>query len=390
MLSRRLDVKQLFRRLVAGHAVGQLYGISCGPCAPIEYQPPDVTVSESQVTNEPLSILCEHVCGGKALTCAGASPPTTPLPTSFPCRDGVDEDGRAKTVDVAVDAATFGPEEREAWLTLSELAQVKAVKTGSGPAPGAECRRICKSASSSEGANLPVSCSFANREVVCTPPTRQSVDNCAAGRVPFGLVAPRADTRDEAERFWILTQHMEAASVLAFEELAETLAHHGAPADLVARCIVAAAQEQEHARLAERELRARGLVPVIVRRAPPAPASLLEVALHNAAEGCITETRAALLAIYESQANPEPAVRAFFERVATDETEHAQLAWDLHAWFLATLSRGAARALTAHLEECARAAGRTSTAGSTLFDAAARHELAIGIFEEVLEHSRAA
>ncbi len=387
MRSRRFDVKQAFRRLVAGQALGQtLYGFSCGPCPSVDYQPPDTLVTETEVRSGPLERLCSHVCGRRDLKCPEEVSDPSPLPVAFSCLVGRKVDGRDETESVPVDASTFGPAEREAWLTLSDLEQVKA---RAQPTAGAECYRICAASPASKTALRPASCFVAMGSLSCTPPLAKTLDSCGpAGRVPLGLLPARTEVAGELARFWLGTQHLEAASVFAFAELADTLEQNGAPYELVARCRSAAEEEREHARFAEVELRARGLVPAPVRRRPPDAPTLLDVALHNAAEGCVNESVAALLALHESTVHVEPSVRAFFREVAEEEAEHAQLAWDLHGWFIETLSADDARALVRHLDAAAARARRTPLEWVTLFDARERQKLTIGLVEQMFTHTR--
>ena len=287
-----------------------------------------------------------------------------------------------------MDARTFGSPEQEAWLTLSYLARVKARAT---PTAGVECYRICSSDPTSRSVVQPASCSAANGSVSCTPPLVKITDTCGpAGRVPFGLLPARPEAAGEVECFWLSTEHLEAASVFAFAELAVSLEHHAAPSELVARCRSAAEKEREHARLAGVELRAMGLATVPVRRYPPAAPTLLDVALHNAAEGCVNESVAALLALHESTVNADPAMRSFFGRIAADECEHAELAWDLHRGFLETLPAVDARTLVLHLQAAARAAQRAPVESSRLSDARARHSLRVDFVGRLLAHTRGA
>ena len=47
---------------------------------------------------------------------------------------------------------------------------------------------------------------------------------------------------------------------------------------------------------------------------------------------------AALLATHQGSSAQHPVLRKVFSRIAADEARHAQLAWDLHSWFLTQLS----------------------------------------------------
>jgi hypothetical protein len=141
--------------------------------------------------------------------------------------------------------------------------------------------------------------------------------------------------------------YLEAASVLAFEELAVQLARFGAPQALIDRCLRAAADERRHARSLSRFAEQHGAV--VTRPAPARElATPLEVALHNAVEGCVHESFAALLEALLADRAEDPRLRRAFVRIAADELEHGELAWDIHAWLLGLLdARGTELVLAA-------------------------------------------
>jgi hypothetical protein len=126
---------------------------------------------------------------------------------------------------------------------------------------------------------------------------------------------------------------LEATAVLAFERLERELVALGAPASLVDRARSAARDEAHHTELVNALTEAFG-----GRRAdaPVAPTWLtrreLDLALENAAEGCVRETYGALMATYQAASAKDPQVRAALTRIAADETEHAAFSWDLAAW----------------------------------------------------------
>ena len=130
--------------------------------------------------------------------------------------------------------------------------------------------------------------------------------------------------------------HLERASVRAFEELAQWLEERGAPVDLVARCRAAARDEIVHAGLMTRLAEARGATIEPCRADAPSD-GLLDVALHNAVEGCVHEAFASIVAMVQARCAADPEHRAVFERIAADEVAHGQLAWDLHAWLMQRL-----------------------------------------------------
>jgi hypothetical protein len=138
--------------------------------------------------------------------------------------------------------------------------------------------------------------------------------------------------------------YLEAASVLAFAQLAAQLSGWGAPRELIERCEAAADDERDHARWLTALAEQHGAI-------VPAPTlvdgghSLFEVACHNAVEGCVHETFAALIAATRARRATSLVLRRTFARIASDETRHGQLAWDLHAWMLGQLEVDEARAV---------------------------------------------
>lgn len=167
-------------------------------------------------------------------------------------------------------------------------------------------------------------------DVVCV-----FVADCGAGRAPRGLIkesrGPVAAT-DRVAEYWASMAYLERASVLAFEELAEDLARHGAPSDLVDRALAAAGDEREHARVCARFAEARGARLPSPRVAEVPSRSLLDIALHNARHGCVMESFAALEALYQAANAEDPGAREALTRIGHDETRHGQLAWDIDAW----------------------------------------------------------
>lgn len=168
----------------------------------------------------------------------------------------------------------------------------------------------------------------------------RAIEYYCEGRRPLGHVEAEGRGPDALGRTLASLAHLEAASVHAFDELAAWLEARQAPASLVARCRAAAADEVRHARwlgaLAER----RGAV-VPTPCPQPVDADLEQVALQNAVEGCVHETWAALEAALAATRAADPALRTLWARIASDEAEHAQLAWDLHAWLLERLEPAA-------------------------------------------------
>jgi hypothetical protein len=154
-----------------------------------------------------------------------------------------------------------------------------------------------------------------------------------AGRRPAGLVSLSVD-QDESKLGDYLARaaHLEAASVIAFERLADELTAHGAPAELVERAHAAREDEEKHAVAMNELALSRGGLPVAVRTTEFKRRSLFELALENAVEGCIRETYGALVGAHQATRARDLELRLAFRSIAPDEARHAALAHAVHVW----------------------------------------------------------
>lgn len=157
--------------------------------------------------------------------------------------------------------------------------------------------------------------------------------NCAIGRRPLGFRSTgRTGCDDALGRHFASAAHLEAASVDAFERLRAELAAHGASAAIQGAAVLSAVEEVQHAHVTAR-LAERFGGAVQVPRVEPLPLrSLFEVALDNAVEGCVRETYGALVAHHQAAHAADAEIRAVMQRIADDETRHAELSWDIAAW----------------------------------------------------------
>jgi hypothetical protein len=166
--------------------------------------------------------------------------------------------------------------------------------------------------------------------------------NCAIGRRPEGLVARTAeggaDVCDGIGRFFAEAAHLEAASVVAFERLAEELGSLGAPRELVESALESRDDEIRHARMTAKVAERFGARPYAPEVAPASSRSALEIALENAVEGCVRETYGALVAHHQAAAAADRSIARVMHSIADDETRHAGLAWDVAAWLEPQLS----------------------------------------------------
>jgi hypothetical protein len=149
------------------------------------------------------------------------------------------------------------------------------------------------------------------------------------GRRPLGF-------QDQDSAYYAKSAQLEAASVIAFVQLAKQLQGFGAPTELLERCLSAAKDEIHHAQmLATVAKQRKETIPRIVME--ETSEDILTIAIHNACEGCIFETWSALEAALKSD-RAEPSLRGMYAQIAADEMKHAQLSWDIHAWLVQQLS----------------------------------------------------
>lgn len=154
------------------------------------------------------------------------------------------------------------------------------------------------------------------------------------GRRPHEYAEPETVPADALAAFLVQSAHLEACSVVAFRELARQLKQLGATQDLIQRCLEAAEDEVLHTRLMTELAEAEHVTVPEVALPVQKQISLFEIARHNAIEGCVYETWAAVQAHVYAQTAADPKLRSVMARIAEDETRHGQLAWDLHTWFM--------------------------------------------------------
>lgn len=230
------------------------------------------------------------------------------------------------------------PEVRCEYATgAGELRSMPASSAG-GPPTTADCNYVCADPGREVTNCAPVSVPTELHVILCRyyKPAK-CVTHMPSGRPPAGLRLDHLPTTTTVARYFAATAYLEAASALAFDDLAQQLARHGAPAALLARCRRAARDERFHqralGRLAGDEL-ASLTAPELPARAAP---SLCELALENVAEGCVVETYSALVTAYQARHAASPQLRRLLARVARDERRHALLSWDILAWSLRRL-----------------------------------------------------
>ena len=159
---------------------------------------------------------------------------------------------------------------------------------------------------------------------------------CVEGRRPQGYL-DRPLERTVAG--WLAhAADLERVSIDAFQILARELAHHGAPRRLIEAAKQAESDEVRHAHVLEALARREGAAPHGDPVVHGAVRALVDVALENAVEGCVRETYGALVAGHQALHAQRIDIRRVMKRVYADESMHAELAWDVHAWIMPKLT----------------------------------------------------
>ncbi|AUX25382.1 ferritin [Sorangium cellulosum] len=171
---------------------------------------------------------------------------------------------------------------------------------------------------------------------------RSTAGACIGRRAP-GLVERAASGATVLGAWLAQVAQLEAASVRAFDVLRRELVHHGAPRPLIERAGAARRDEVRHARAMGALAVRHGGRPRAPRVEPQPPRSLEEIAVENAAEGCVRETFGALVGMWQARFAGDRAVRRVMQGIARDEARHASLAWALDRWARAQLSPAARR-----------------------------------------------
>jgi hypothetical protein len=166
---------------------------------------------------------------------------------------------------------------------------------------------------------------------------------CIGGRAPRGFSPIAASAETAAGGYLARMAQLEAASVDAFDALHADLARLGAPSALLSAVRAAARDEVRHARMVGSLATRFGAGPCAVSVPPAAPRSAEELALENAAEGCVKEAFGAAITAVQAERARDPRVRGAMRAIARDELGHAALAWRVARWLeskLDTAARG--------------------------------------------------
>lgn len=183
----------------------------------------------------------------------------------------------------------------------------------------------------------------------------------AAGRRPSGLLAGAAGD-DTLASYFTECAWLEAASVIAFEELAAALADLAAPPELVDRCMTASVQEQRHEEASFALARRFGATERRpIARARARSLTPFELARENVVEGVVLETFGAAVATFRAVYARDDEARAVMTTIAREECEHAELAASLETFFDSLLTPAERRAVAEHREIAIRELRATFT-----------------------------
>ncbi|WP_342375193.1 ferritin-like domain-containing protein [Myxococcus stipitatus] len=152
------------------------------------------------------------------------------------------------------------------------------------------------------------------------------------GRRPEGLQEVRPGESCELGMMFAHAAWLEAASVPAFQRLADELREHGAPERLIQAARRSAADEVRHTSTMKKLARRHGATMPDVDIAPFQPRDLEGMCLENATEGCVREAYGALVAGWQARTANDEEVRQAMTSIARDELRHAELAWAVDAW----------------------------------------------------------
>jgi hypothetical protein len=156
-------------------------------------------------------------------------------------------------------------------------------------------------------------------------------------RRPPGYIGALTKAREVGDYFARLAE-LEEASVEAYRLLATELTEVDAPATFIRTARRSAKDKERQAGLIASLARRFGGLPVTPEILETTGRSLEVVAIHNAAEGCIRETYASLVAAMQAERAEDKVIRAAMLTIARDEAEQSTFAWNIGAWLEMQLS----------------------------------------------------
>jgi hypothetical protein len=161
--------------------------------------------------------------------------------------------------------------------------------------------------------------------------------------------------RDRVAKAWLDDALLEHASVASFSRFSLELLSLGAPPELLSESHRAALDEIEHARLCfavVEYVSGEAIGPgALELRDLALSGDLADVAVTAVREGCVGETLAALVAREQLARTRDSMIRATLDKIAEDESRHAELAWRFVAWACAAGDDRVRRAVRTAFDE---------------------------------------
>lgn len=165
------------------------------------------------------------------------------------------------------------------------------------------------------------------------------------------------ELRRRLAKAWLRDARMEHASIASFSELSLELIAIGAPPHLLRATHQAAVDEIEHAEMTFAVASVYSGThwgPAAFTEATKlgAKGDVIALALATFVDGCIEETVAATAARAAASRTADATIRSVQEKIAEDETRHAELAWSILAWLCRREGPTLHDALRRAVEDC--------------------------------------
>ncbi|MBS2014803.1 MAG: ferritin-like domain-containing protein [Deltaproteobacteria bacterium] len=273
--------------------------------------------------------------GASSGSSSGASSSSGSTTSSGGSTSGTTPTTDAGKPDTGVDSGVCAPVLVRAGGSCSDVWQQPCgVPAGIDPRDGMspeECSRVC-------GVRAPAGTYWGCNEYLLDDLPGPSFEcyTCVEGRRPEGY--REGDVPPTVAGWLAHATDLERVSIDAFQILGRELAHHAAPAELVASAARAEADEVRHARALGALARREGVEPRAISTPHGPVRPLIAIAIENAIEGCVRETYGALVAAHQAEHAKRRDVRRAMTTIARDEASHAELAWNVHAWLMTRLT----------------------------------------------------
>lgn len=150
------------------------------------------------------------------------------------------------------------------------------------------------------------------------------------------------EERVKAAEYWAKIAMMEHASVASFSRFSLELMSIGAPMDLLVGAHSAALDEVRHTQVSLDIANEFGTSTVspgsfpISSKADFSFGDVEKIAVAAALEGCIEETLAASVVLYQAEQMENPKHKDVIRSVALDEANHAAFAWRVLKWIISS------------------------------------------------------